>query len=110
MRRKNGTALVKNEELVLATALHLFNAGETEFHGYRLNQVLRDRDRPLVASTLYRVLARLEDRQLVSSSWMQRPGSDQWRRVHELTSSGIEAATEVVRKLEAAALEARPAW
>ncbi len=96
LRRKDGTALVKNEELVLSAALHLHRDGETQYHGYRLNGFLDEHDRKLVASTLYRILHRLEEREFMTSHWEQAPGGTQWRCVFTLTGEGVTAAEEVV--------------
>lgn len=100
MRRKNGSALVKNEELVLAAALNLHNIGENEFHGYRLNGFLDENGRKLVASTLYRILHRLEERDFMKSRWEQAPEATQWRCLFELTGQGVAAAQEVVARTD----------
>lgn len=96
MRRKQGNALVKNEELVLSAALNLHQDGETEYHGYHLNRFLDGHGRKLVASTLYRILHRLEEREFMTSHWEQAPGGTQWRCVFTLTGEGVKAAEEVV--------------
>lgn len=86
---------MKNEELVLSVALHLHHNGETQYHGYRLNGFLEEHGRKMVASTLYRILHRLEERQFMASHWEQAPGGTQWRCVFTLTGDGITAAEEV---------------
>lgn len=98
MRRKQGNALVKNEELVLSAALHLHRDGESQYHGYRLNGFLEEHGRKLVASTLYRILHRLEERAFMTSHWEQAPGGTQWRCVFTLTGDGLTAAEEVAAK------------
>lgn len=95
MRRKQGNALVKNEELVLTAALNLHRDGETQYHGYRLNGFLDEHGRKLVASTLYRILHRLEEREFMTSHWEQAPGGTQWRCVFTLTGEGVKAADDV---------------
>ena len=98
MRRKNGTALVKNEEMILVAALSLYNAGINEFHGYRLNSFLEENGRKMVASTLYRILKRLEERELLESKWEQAPKTEQWRCVFNLTGAGVATATEAANQ------------
>ena len=108
MRRKNGNALVKKEEFVLAAVLSLHNSGETEYHGYRVNKFLDSHDEKLVASTLYRILGRLEERGYLSSEWARPPESTQWRCMFTLTGEGITAAQEVVSQHAADAANAQP--
>ena len=98
MRRKNGTSLVKNEELILIAALSLYNAGTADFHGYRLNEFLEENGRRMVASTLYRILKRLEERAFLESKWEQAPKTEQWRCVFKLTGAGVAAATEATNR------------
>lgn len=98
MKRKNGTSLVKNEELLLVAALSLHNSGVPDFHGYRVNEFLEKNGRRMVASTLYRILKRLEERGLLESRWEQAPNTDQWRCLFTLTGTGVAAATEVANR------------
>ena len=98
MKRKNGTSLVKNEELLLVAALSLHNSGVPDFHGYRVNEFLEENGRRMVASTLYRILKRLEERGLLESRWEQAPNTDQWRCLFTLTGTGVAVATEVANR------------
>lgn len=98
MRRKNGDGLVSNEELVLVAALRLHNDGDTQFHGYRLNSFLDEHNKKLVASTLYRILKRLEERGFMESHWEQHPQTEQWRCMFTLTGQGVSVAQEVSAK------------
>ena len=100
MRRKNGNALVKKEEFVLAAVLSLHNAGETEYHGYRVNKFLEKHDEKFVASTLYRILNRLEERGYLTSEWARPPGSTQWRCLFALTPEGTTTAEQIIAEAE----------
>lgn len=108
MRRKNGNALVKKEEFVLAAILSLHNSGETEYHGYRVNKFLESHDEKLVASTLYRILSRLEERGYLTSEWARPPESTQWRCMFSLTGEGVTVAQEVVSSNTADAPSIQP--
>ena len=96
MRRKNGNALVKKEEFVLAAVLSLHHSGETEYHGYRINKFLEEHDEKFVASTLYRILNRLEERGYLTSEWARPEGSTQWRCLFALTDEGTTTARELL--------------
>ena len=51
-----------------------------------------------MASTLYRILQRLEERAFMTSRWEQAPGGTQWRCLFTLTGQGVAAAQEVVAR------------
>ena len=95
MRRKDGTGLVRNEERILTTALVLHDNGEDRWHGYRLSAVLRNSGTPMVHSTLYRILKRLEDRNLLESKWEVNDETGRWTAQFRLTADGVLAATSL---------------
>lgn len=71
MRRKAGT-LIPLELSILAAARQLCSQGEDEFYGFRIAKVMKvdGNARRLTAhGTLYRALARLEQRGLLHSRW-----------------------------------------
>ncbi|NOX23918.1 MAG: hypothetical protein GXP36_12650 [Actinobacteria bacterium] len=97
MRRRNNTALVKNEEKVLIMALDLLSNGEVSFHGYRISRQLKEKTetRPMAYTTLYRCLVRLEERELLKSKWITPDDGAQPKRVYTLTKTGKAAAKEL---------------
>jgi len=97
MKRRKGTGLVQNEERVLGLALELFRADHKTFHGYQLTKQLEEvPGKPLVYSTLYRCLARLEAAGLLTAEWMMSESS-QWRKVYSLTGDGLAVACDLTR-------------
>lgn len=95
-RRKPGTLLPLESE-ILEAASALRQDGNGAFHGFGLAQALRraEGSRALTShGTLYKALARLEARGLLTSSWedaalaVGRPR----RRLYELTGDGARAA------------------
>lgn len=97
MKRRNGTALVQNEERVLRRVWELNRQGFATVHGYGLAKQFsdsQDTDAQMAVSTLYRCLARLEERGLVESLLESGPSSHQGpaRRVFKITTKGSELA------------------
>jgi len=107
MRRKAGTALVRNELRLLLTAADLQVAGTDRFHGYDLARHLAGADDGstiMSQPTLYRALRRLEERGALSSAWEGlddaaaggREGRP--RRYYQLTATGVELAASELAK------------
>jgi DNA-binding PadR family transcriptional regulator len=99
-RRKAGTLLPLETE-ILAAALELRRGGEATFHGFGLAHALRERrgSRSLTAhGTLYKALARLDERGLLASRWEDAAAVEgrPRRRLYELTGEGARAARAVV--------------
>ena len=97
MNRRKGTALVRNEELVLRGVLDLKHQGHATVHGYGLAKQFsssQPSERPMAVSTLYRCLGRLEERGLVESFHESGPSSHQGpaRRVFRITPEGEKLA------------------
>ncbi|MFW2383827.1 MAG: PadR family transcriptional regulator [Acidimicrobiales bacterium] len=95
MRRKQGTALVRNEERILSAALALSRDGTTEFHGYRLVKAFEESGTAKLAmSTVYRCLSRLESRGMLAGEWRMDPDDPTVRpvRYFHLTPEGTEVA------------------
>lgn len=97
MRRKAG-ALLALEVQILRAGIDFAMAGDPNFHGYAVAARMREEGgRSLAAQgTLYRALARLEERGLVLSEWEdpalaaaeERPR----RRLYRVTAAGEQAA------------------
>ena len=95
MRRKQGTALVRNEVRILSAALAMLRDGTNEFHGYRLVKAFEESGTPKLAmSTVYRCLSRLEARGLLAGEWKMDPEDPTVRpvRYFQLTPEGTEVA------------------
>lgn len=97
LKRRKGTALVRNEERVLRRVWELKQEGRTTVHGYGLAKKISGpdvNDPPMAVSTLYRCLDRLEERGLVESFLETGPSGHQGpaRRVYRTTASGDELA------------------
>ena len=97
MKRRKGTALVRNEERVLRRVWELKREGLSTVHGYGLAKHFDGAlasDTPMAVSTLYRCLGRLEQRGLVESLLETGPSSHQGpaRRVFRITTKGEELA------------------
>ena len=97
MKRRKGTALVHNEERILRRVHELLIEGHETVHGYGLSKELTQMDPPaknMAVSTLYRCLARLEQRKLVESDLETGPSGHQGpaRRVFRMTDLGIKLA------------------
>ena len=110
MRRKKGV-LIPIEWSLLAAALETRLRGESEFHGFAIAKLMRDREgaRRLTAhGTLYRALQRLEEAGLLRSRqedpMVAAADGRPRRRLFELTAAGEKAAAEA----PADALEHRP--
>ena len=106
MRRKAGTALVRNELRLLLTAADRLTAGHSRFHGYDLARhlaELEDGSSVMSQPTLYRALRRLEERGALTSEWETlgeaaaagREGRP--RRYYQITSAGAELAKSELR-------------
>lgn len=116
MRRRRGT-LLPIEVSILAQGLALGREGEREFHGYLLAQRMQEADeaRRLVAhGTLYKALARMEQRGLLDSRWEeaeeaaaeQRP----MRRLYRVTGAGEVALARAQKAPEVRVHRSRGAW
>mgnify|MGYP000341588019 CR=1 FL=1 len=95
MRRKQGTALVRNEERILSAALAMSQDGVSEFHGYRLVKAFEESGTAKLAmSTVYRCLSRLESRGMLAGEWRMDPEDPTVRpvRFFHLTPEGVEMA------------------
>lgn len=95
MRRKQGTALVRNEVRILGAALALHRDGINEFHGYRLVKAFEETGpSKLAMSTVYRCLSRLEARGMLAGEWRMDPDDPTVRpvRFFYLTPEGTEVA------------------
>ena len=97
-RRKPGTLLPLETE-VLAAVLSLREHGHETIHGFGLAQTLRERSgsRALTAhGTLYKALGRLEERELLSSSWEDPAAAEgrPRRRLYALTAEGARVAAQ----------------
>ncbi len=93
MKRRRGTALVHNEERILRRVHELAQEGHETVHGYGLSKEFTQAEPPaksMAVSTLYRCLARLEERELVESDLETRPSGHQGpaRRVFRITEKG----------------------
>jgi DNA-binding PadR family transcriptional regulator len=98
-RRKPG-ALLPLESEILDAALSLRRSGHASFHGFGLAHSLRERSgsRALTAhGTLYKALARLEERGLLTSRWEDAAAVEgrPRRRLYELTGEGARVAEAV---------------
>lgn len=112
MRRKEGS-LVPLELSILSTAVAMRLARAESFHGHAIAREMQANDgRRLAAQgTLYRALARLEDRGLLESEWEdpavalseRRP----LRRLYTVTAAGQKATAEAARGNERPLLELR---
>jgi DNA-binding PadR family transcriptional regulator len=100
-RRRPGTLLPLESE-ILAAALEL-----QTFHGFGLAHALREQQgsRSLTAhGTLYKALARLEERGLLTSRWEDAAAAEgrPRRRLYELTGEGARAARAPAQPLRPA--------
>lgn len=113
-RRRPGT-LIAIEVDILEAGLALRRAEVAEFHGFELARHLADgaEGRRLTAhGTLYKALGRLEDRELLTSSWEDpdvavdagRPR----RRLYRVTGAGERALAAWRREHPASAGPLRP--
>ena len=114
MRRKQGTALVRNEERILSAALALLHDGTNEFHGYRLVKAFEESGTAKLAmSTVYRCLSRLESRGLLAGEWRMDPEDPTVRpvRYFHLTPGGAEMAKDASEQYDIvnSQLKIRPA-
>jgi PadR family transcriptional regulator PadR len=95
MNRKADT-LLPLEEDVLRLTLRA-DGGDTGLHGYAIAKALEETSKRLVGhGTIYKALARLEERGLVASDWesveSSRAENRPPRRLYVLTQSGREVA------------------
>lgn len=93
MKRREGTALVHNEERILQRVHELSLQGHGTVHGYGLSRDFIDVAPPgknMALSTLYRCLSRLQERGLIDSHLEIGPVSHQGpaRKVIRLTEKG----------------------
>lgn len=102
MRRKDGD-LLPLEVSILESARELQNAGNGEFHGFAIAKTIREREqaRALTAhGTLYKALARMENRGLLESRWedaVVAAGENRpRRRLYRITGRGEQALASVV--------------
>lgn len=108
MRRKPGTLLTL-ELTVLQAALDLRSGGQPAFHGYAMAKQIAEADtaRKLTAyGTLYRALARLEERGLLTSNWEDPVSAAEEgrprRRLYAISGAGERALREERRTSPAA--------
>lgn len=97
MGRRRQDELVSNEQRVLLAAMDLLTQNEEEFHGYLVAKKLREDSsiRTVAASTVYRCMARLEERGLLVSRHSAPDGQGAGRRTYQLTGAGISTATSL---------------
>jgi DNA-binding PadR family transcriptional regulator len=97
-RRKPGTLLpIENE--ILDVALSISRTQQETFYGFALAQTMQERSgsRSLTShGTLYKALGRLEDRELLTSSWEDAAEAEgrPRRRLYELTKQGAALAEQ----------------
>jgi PadR family transcriptional regulator PadR len=100
-RRKPGTLLPLEIEILEAALSMLSSGKQATFHGFGLAQTMREQNasRSLTAhGTLYKALSRLEEFGLLTSRWEDaavvegRPR----RRLYELTSQGAHVAEQAL--------------
>lgn len=99
-RRKPGTLLPLEAE-ILGAAVETLQTGEQTFYGFSLAQAIREQggSRSLTGhGTMYKALARLEDRGLLASAWepaAQAEGRPR-RRLYRLTDEGARAGAHAL--------------
>lgn len=95
MPRRRANVLLPLEERVLEVALLRAREGSADFHGFALAQQLEEGQSSLTAhGTLYKVLARLEDRGLLVSRWEsdeEYEGGRPRRRLYRVTAAAATA-------------------
>ncbi len=108
MKRKHGTALVANEEKILAAILRLTFSDQTPVHGYHLHTHLAtwEDESAVNHGTLYRCLRELESRGLLLSEISQV--RNRLRVLYTLTPEGVEQARKSLLRL--AASDTPPSW
>ena len=100
-RRKPGTLLPLETE-ILEVALSMLRSGKpATFHGFGLAQAMREQSgsRSLTGhGTLYKALSRLEEFGLLTSRWEDAAAAEgrPRRRLYELTRQGAHAAEQAV--------------
>lgn len=71
---------------------------ENQMYGYKLISELKERSKDvfvLKEGTLYPVLYRLEEEELVKSEWGKAQGRQVARKYYEITPKGMEALQEI---------------
>lgn len=100
-RRKPGTLLPLEAE-ILEVALSMLRSGQqAAFHGFGLAQTMREQrgSRSLTGhGTLYKALNRLEEFGLLVSRWEEATaaGGRPRRRLYELTTQGVRVAEQAL--------------
>ncbi len=97
MRRKKGQ-LVPLEISILEAGLNLRSRGAPEFHGFFIAKEVAQREGAMKLTaygTLYKALARLQDRGLLESHWedplVGQEQSRPRRRLYHVTADGAQA-------------------
>ena len=112
-RRRPGTLLPLETE-ILAVALSLLRSGGQEtFHGFGLAQAMREHSgsRSLTShGTLYKALGRLEEFGLLSSHWEDPAAAEgrPRRRLYELTGKGAQVARQALAEETGTAMRRTP--
>ena len=100
-RRKPGTLLPLEMEILEVALSLLHSRKQSTFHGFGLAQAMREQSgsRSLTGhGTLYKALGRLEERGLLTSQW-EDPAAAQGRprrRLYELTPQGHQVAEKAL--------------
>lgn len=100
-RRKPGTLLPLETEILEAALAMLRSGNRSAFHGFGLAQMMRDQNgsRSLTGhGTLYKALGRLEERGLLTSQWEDTAAADgrPRRRLYELTTHGVQVVEQAL--------------
>lgn len=100
-RRKPGTLLPLEMEILEVALSLLGTSKESTFHGFGLAHRMRERSgsRSLTGhGTLYKALGRLEERGLLSSRWEDAAAAEgrPRRRLYELTPQGVQVAEQAL--------------
>lgn len=99
-RRKD--ELIPIESDLLAAAMQLRRQGAREFHGFLIGKTMEEAGKPhslIGHGTLYKALARLEERGYLTSRWEGTKPADRdrgpRRRLYEVTAAGQRALAAV---------------
>jgi len=97
MKRKSGT-LLPIECSIIEVATHLQQQGVVEFHGFQIAKEMKDEEGAHLLTgygTLYRALARLQQRGILQSRWEDQLPTDEnrpRRRYYHLTGEAKATA------------------
>ena len=109
MRRRPGT-LLSIEAAILAAALQLRDAGEQQFHGFRIAKHLSEGEgaaRLTAHGTLYKALGRLEAAGLLTSIWEDPVAAAEEGRPRRRLYAVTGAAQRALAEYRAAAADVR---